>query len=288
MLKILSIKFYKIIFTYFLTISFFQSMNAEQSEIDEYRVEIIIFKFIDEKTDENFIEEIELPNSSVINLVEPRLFLNKDALNNYSNDTSFFSNLLKNISPINNKKEKSKENNTSIPNPKTWYRKDTNFEILNNLSKKIDKTEELLLLGSNAWIQSIDAEEESRYVFLEDIDKEFGIFLRLYKKRFLHIDLKAYLGIADVSINETTKDYIQKYELKNMNFKNKKNNTELNLFLPKELENIEILDNISRKEIQKNISKLNKFINIDQRILNEEIHLFDHPNFGVIVSVSRI
>tara|TARA_Y100001936_G_scaffold136897_1_gene133696 strand:+ start:880 stop:1746 length:867 start_codon:yes stop_codon:yes gene_type:complete len=288
MLKILSIKFYKIIFTYFLTISFFQSMYAEQSEIDEYRVEIIIFKFIDEKTDENFIEEIELPNSSVINLVEPRLFLNKDALNNYSNDTSFFSNLLKNISPINNKKEKSKENNTSIPNPKTWYRKDTNFEILNNLSKKIDKTEELLLLGSNAWIQSIDAEEESRYVFLEDIDKEFGIFLRLYKKRFLHIDLKAYLGIADVSINETTKDYIQKYELKNMNFKNKKNNTELNLFLPKELENIEILDNISRKEIQKNISKLNKFINIDQRIFNEEIHLFDHPNFGVIVSVSRI
>jgi len=110
----------------------------------------------------------------------------------------------------------------------------------------------------------------------------------LYKKRFLHIDLKAYLGIADVSINETTKDYIQKYELKNMNFKNKKNNTELNLFLPKELENIEILDNISRKEIQKNISKLNKFINIDQRIFNEEIHLFDHPNFGVIVSVSRI
>ena len=288
MLKILSIKFYKIIFTYFLTISFFQSMYAEQSEIDEYRVEIIIFKFLDEKTDENFIEEIELPNSSVINLVEPRLFLNKDALNNYSNDTSFFSNLLKNISPINNKKEKSIENNTSIPNPKTWYRKDTNFEILNNLSKKIDKTEELLLLGSNSWIQSIDAEEESRYVFLEDIDKEFGIFLRLYKKRFLHIDLKAYLGIADVSINETTKDYIQKYELKNMNFKNKKNNTELNLFLPKELENIEILDNISRKEIQKNISKLNKFINIDQRIFNEEIHLFDHPNFGVIVSVSRI
>ena len=288
MLKILSIKFYKIIFTYFLTISFFQSMYAEQSEIDEYRVEIIIFKFIDEKTDENFIEEIELPNSSVINLVEPRLFLNKDALNNYSNDTSFFSNLLKNISPINNKKEKSIENNTSIPNPKTWYRKDTNFEILNNLSKKIDKTEELLLLGSNAWIQSIDAEEESRYVFLEDIDKEFGIFLRLYKKRFLHIDLKAYLGIADVSINETAKDYIQKYELKNMNLKNKKNNTELNLFLPKELENIEILDNISRKEIQKNISKLNKFINIDQRIFNEEIHLFDHPNFGVIVSVSRI
>ncbi len=288
MLKILSTKFYKIIFTYFLTISFFQSMYAEQSEIDEYRVEIIIFKFLDEKTDENFIEEIELPNASVINLVEPRLFLNKDALNNYSKDTSFFSNLLKNINPIKIKKEESLENNSSVPNPKTWYRKDTNFEILNNLSKKIDKTEELLLLGSNAWIQSIDAEEESRYVFLEDIDKEFGIFLRLYKKRFLHIDLKAYLGIADVSINETTKDYIQKYELKNMNFKNKKNNTELNLFLPKELENIEILDNISRKEIQKNISKLNKFINIDQRIFNEEIHLFDHPNFGVIVSVSRI
>ena len=75
---------------------------------------------------------------------------------------------------------------------------------------------------------------------------------------------------------------------KDMNVENKKYNTEFNLFLPKEIENIEIVDNILRKEIKKNISKLNKFIDINQRIFNEEIYLFDHPNFGVLVSVSRI
>ena len=288
MLKISSTKFYKIIFTYLFAILCIPNIYGKQSEIDEYRVELIIFKFIDEKTDEDFIEEIELPNKRIINLVEPRLFLNKDALNNYSEDTSFFSNLLKNINPINVNKEKPRESNTSIPNPKTWYRKDTDIEILNNLSKKIDKSDELLLLDSNAWIQSIDIEEESRYVFLEDMDKEFGIFLRLYKKRFLHLDLKAFLGIANVLINETTEDYIQQYELKDMNVENKKYNTEFNLFLSKELENIEIVDNILRKEIKKNISKLNKFIDINQRIFNEEIYLFDHPNFGVLVSVSKI
>tara|TARA_Y100001978_G_scaffold53059_1_gene47622 strand:- start:2795 stop:3661 length:867 start_codon:yes stop_codon:yes gene_type:complete len=288
MLKILSTKSYKIIFTYLLTILFVPSMCGEQSEVDEYRVELLIFKFKNVKTDEKFIEEIELPNESVINLAEPRLYLNKDALNNFSKDTSFFSNLLKNINPVNIRKEKSIENNTSIPNPKTWYRKNTDIEILNNLSKKIDNNDELLLLSSNAWIQSIDDEEESKYVFFKDLDKEFGIFLRLYKKRFIHINLKAYLGIADVLINEKTEDYIQQYELKNMNLKNIKDNVDIKLFLPKELNSVEILPKDSKKEIQKNISKINKFIDIDQRIFSEEVHFFDHPNFGVIVSVSRI
>ena len=86
MLKISSTIFYKIIFSYLLAILCIPNIYGKQSEIDEYRVELIIFKFIDEKTDEDFIEEIELPNKRIINLVEPRLFLNKDALNNYSDD----------------------------------------------------------------------------------------------------------------------------------------------------------------------------------------------------------
>ena len=117
MLKISSTIFYKIIFTYLLAILCIPNIYGKQSEIDEYRVELIIFKFIDEKTDEDFIEEIELPNKRIINLVEPRLFLNKDALNNYSEDTSFFSNLLKNINPININKNPIK-NNTLKNTPK--------------------------------------------------------------------------------------------------------------------------------------------------------------------------
>ena len=35
-------------------------------------------------------------------------------------------------------------------------------------------------------------------------------------------------------------------------------------------------------------NKINKFIQINQRIFNEEIYLFDHPYFGVILSIKEI
>ena len=69
-------------------------INANENIIDEYKVEIIVFKFKNIETNENFINELNLPNRNVINLVDPKLFLNKDALSNFPKNNSFFSNLL--------------------------------------------------------------------------------------------------------------------------------------------------------------------------------------------------
>ena len=78
---------------------FAQDINANEDNIDEYKVEIIIFKFKNIETNEEFIDEIALPKKDVISLIEPKLSLNKNALNNFSENKSFFSNLLKNINP---------------------------------------------------------------------------------------------------------------------------------------------------------------------------------------------
>ena len=93
--------FYKIFILLITFSSFIINANEENSIIDEYRVEIVIFKFKEVSTSENFVEELTIPSKSVITLVEPKLYLNETALNSFPKNDSFFQNLLKNLQPIN-------------------------------------------------------------------------------------------------------------------------------------------------------------------------------------------
>ena len=263
-------------------------INANENIIDEYKVEIIVFKFKNIETNENFINELSLPNRNVINLVEPKLFLNKDALSNFPKNNSFFSNLLRNINPVKNQQTSSNDEIKTIINPKNWYRESSEIDKLSKLYKNIKLNNQLIYLDSKSWIQSIDDENKSKYVFLENHDKEFGFFLKLYKKRFLHLDLKAYLGITGEQKIESTQDYIKNSESLINNSGEADQELEIDIYLPKKFESIEISNKAYEKTQNKEATILNKFIDIDKRIFNEEIHLFDHPYFGVIVSVSKI
>ena len=263
-------------------------INANENIIDEYKVEIIVFKFKNIETNENFINELNLPNRNVINLVDPKLFLNKDALSNFPKNNSFFSDLLKNINPVKNQQTSSNDEIKTIINPKNWYRESSEIDKLSKLYKNIKLNNQLIYLDSKSWIQSIDDENKSKYVFLENHDKEFGFFLKLYKKRFLHLDLKAYLGINGEQKIESTQNYIKNYESIINNPGEADQELEIDIYLPKKFESIEISNKAYEKTQNKEATILNKFIDIEKRIFNEEIHLFDHPYFGVIVSVSKI
>ena len=263
-------------------------INANENIIDEYKVEIIVFKFKNIETNENFINELNLPNRNVINLVDPKLFLNKDALSNFPKNNSFFSNLLKNINPVKNQQTSSNEEIKTIINPKNWYRESSEIDKLSKLYKNIKLNNQLIYLDSKSWIQSIDDENKSKYVFIENHDKEFGFFLKLYKKRFLHLDLKAYLGITGEQKIESTQAYIKNTESLINSSGEADQKLEIYIYLPKQFESIEISNKAYEKTQNKEATILNKFIDIEKRIFNEEIHLFDHPYFGVIVSVSKI
>ena len=263
-------------------------INANENIIDEYKVEIIVFKFKNIETNENFVNELNLPNRNVINLVEPKLFLNKDALSNFPKNNSFFSNLLRNINPVKNQLTSSNDEIKTIINPKNWYRESSEIDKLSKLYKNIKLNNQLIYLDSKSWIQSIDDENKSKYVFLENHDKEFGFFLKLYKKRFLHLDLKAYLGVKGEQKIESTQDYIKNYESLINNRVEAEQDLEIDIYLPKQFESIEISNKSYEKTQNKEVTILNKFIDTKKRIFNEEIHLFDHPYFAVIVSVSKI
>jgi len=129
---------------------FAQDINANENKIDEYKVEIVMFKFNNIETNEQFIDEITLPKKDVINLIEPKLSLNKDALNNFSENKSFFSNLLKNINPGKVQKNISTNESKSSVNPKVWYRKSSNIQNLSSLKNKIISNNQIEYLDSKS------------------------------------------------------------------------------------------------------------------------------------------
>ena len=117
--------------------------------------------------------------------------------------------------------------------PSTWYRESDNLEILENFKNNISKDNNIKLLGHHSWIQNIPEFNESKYLRFKNNDFNYGFYIKLYKKRFLHLDLKSFI--------------------------NQKGNNGIKIFIDKE-----------------------------HRIFNEEIYLFDHPEFGILFSINKI
>ena len=177
-----------------------------------------------------------------------------------------------------------------VSNPKKWYRKSNNLDVLKKLNSKLEKNNEYKVLDSFKWIQNIDSKDDSKFLFHENVVKEYGIFLKLYRSRFLHVDIKSYLGVASNKTNDTTDENIQKYESKILksnqtNKINITNNLKLNLNEPNRYIDI----NQDKDDLKIESSEIiNIFIDEERRIFNEEIHYFDHPKFGIILSVNDV
>ena len=124
-------------------------------------------------------------------------------------------------------------NKEKISYPSTWYRESDNLEILENFKNNISKDNNIKLLGHHSWIQNIPEFNESKYLRFKNNDFDYRFYIKLYKKRFLHLDLKSFI--------------------------NQKGNNDIKIFIDKE-----------------------------HRIFNEEIYLFDHPEFGILFSINKI
>jgi len=108
------------------------------------------------------------------------------------------------------------------------------FWISSQLKPKLNAIIEATAEDKINTIWMLPDNESSNFLSYQS-QNNYGFLIRFYKKRFMHIDLKAYLG------NSYTRN-----------------------------------------------SNIKIFIDNEKRIFNEEIHFFDHPYFGVVVSVSEI
>lgn len=277
----------------FLITTLIHNVNAyEDLDLKEYEVEIIIFKYSQSSTNETFDAEFIAPADKVLKFYNPSLKINSDLYKTQYKE-NFFNNLLKGFK-LDSKKQNSyieKANKkTKVSNPKKWYRKSNNLDVLKKLNSKLEKNNEYEVLDSFKWIQNIDSKDDSKFLFHENVKKEYGIFLKLYRSRFLHVDIKSYLGVASNKTNDITEEKIQKYESKILksNQTNKINiasNLKLNLNEPNSY--IDINQDKDDLKIE-STEIINIFIDEERRIFNEEIHYFDHPKFGIILSVNDV
>ena len=277
----------------FLITILIHNINAyEDLDLKEYEIEIIIFKYSQSTTNETFDAEFIAPADKVLKFYNPSLKINSDLYKIQYNE-NFFNKLLKGFK-LDPRKQNSyiEEANESIKvsNPKKWYRKSHNLDVLKKLNSKLEKNNEYKVLDSFKWIQNIDSKDDSKFLFHENVVKEYGIFLKLYRSRFLHVDIKSYLGVASNKTNDTTDENIQKYESKILksnqtNKINITNNLKLNLNEPNRYIDI----NQDKDDLKIESSEIiNIFIDEERRIFNEEIHYFDHPKFGIILSVNDV
>ena len=277
----------------FLITILIHNINAyEDLDLKEYEIEIIIFKYSQSTTNETFDAEFIAPADKVLKFYNPSLKINSDLYKIQYNE-NFFNKLLKGFK-LDPRKQNSyiEEANESIKvsNPKKWYSKSNNLDVLKKLNSKLEKNNEYKVLDSFKWIQNIDSKDDSKFLFHENVVKEYGIFLKLYRSRFLHVDIKSYLGVASNKTNDTTDENIQKYESKILksnqtNKINITNNLKLNLNEPNRYIDI----NQDKDDLKIESSEIiNIFIDEERRIFNEEIHYFDHPKFGIILSVNDV
>ncbi len=199
------------------------NISFAQEDAAEYKIEMIIFKYNDFQTNETFKTKLKIPDKNIVYLFDEASLFSKTEYSNFSNMSEFYKDLFANIDSLDINKL-----------PKPLYRDNDNLTILNKLKNKIGSGKDYTLIDSKSWIQTIPDNESIDYLSYQS-QNNYGFLIKLYKKRFMHIDLKAYLG---------------------------------NLYTRSP--NITI------------------FIDNEKRIFNEEIHFFDHPYFGVVVSVNEI
>ena len=212
-------KYFK--FSLIIILLSFQHLKAENN--DEYKIEIVIFNFNTISTDETFYTNLNKPDiNETIEFYDTYLINNVSRYSKFENVSRYISKIIKQEYDI-----------AKSIYPSTWYRESDKLKILQNFTNNISDDDNLKLLGHHSWIQNIPEYNKSKYLRFKNDDLDYGFYLKLYKKRFLHLDLKTFI--------------------------NQKGNNDIKIFIDKE-----------------------------HRVFNEEIYLFDHPEFGILFSIYKI
>ena len=281
-------KLYKFLIFLALTQSIY--IKALSDDLKEYQIEIIIFKNLENNVSETFNSELKVPDGEMLSFYTPNIKVNKKLFQEYKKESVFLE-FLKGIRPLKSKtKDKDEALNTRATNPEKWFRKSSELITLNNIRNKLSTKKEYKVLDSYSWIQNISNKKDAMYLSEANIDNNFGYYLKFYKTRFMHMDVKAYLGRAKKDSNYLiTRSYINKFDERMLENLEEIESIDLDLKLNNKNEFFEI-------DLNKNIGSferiepqiLNIYIDEEKRIFNDEIHYFDHPYFGIIISVKEI
>jgi hypothetical protein len=284
--------FYKFIT---LSLIFFASFYSNAKNNNEaYIVKIVVFEQLEVIGNEQLeSQKLNIQGINTITLQDKlEISLNeKSIINSFDFEENEFS---VDMMPINesntNNKESSRLTNiktNSLIDENKWFEKKSKLDQLSNIYRRLDRRKEYKILHKESWIQPALSKENAPYI--HEIFDNNGLLIKLYKSRYLHLDVIAYLE-GNLSAN-TDKKIINKIKL-----------DALKDSIPDEIKNYDIKintkifkkDEIVKPKINTEEAFTEPLIRSDEvkyllkeerRIFKNEVHYFDHPKIGIIISV---
>ena len=277
--------------TYFkkILILFFSVQSTGSTISTTYNIELIIFEQKEVRTNEVFETNLNIEEDEVLNFRTIDLFYNKSSFNIVKNE-SFFSKLFADLKINRGNLEKEPLLKKAF-NPKEWFRKKSRLNTLKKYEANIIKSKKYKHLESISWKQNIPSKNDSRFLEYENEYQDYGFLIKLYKERFLHVDLKAYLGSLSNQVtleSDYTKLYIDSFKPRlDLDNKNISHDIKLKLNKKNNYEKLNIDVNSQSLQNKERDAEIKIYINENRRIFDNDVHYFDHPRFGVILHISE-
>ena len=163
---------------------------------DIYKVEVIIIKFNDVTVDEKFNNNFDFSPAAIKKLKENEIVLIPE---------KFIDNALISSDLLDIEIETIENDNTSIDvtETKRYFElyEYSDLENLNFLIGRLRWRENIEILDSLSWYQPLNDQDEYSYHY--DLENNLSLYLNIYESRYLHLNLKAFVGQLDFDENIT-------------------------------------------------------------------------------------
>ena len=256
---------------------------------DEYLIEYVVFKNLQFTTDEVFtLKELSISPSSVISLKKDT---NEIVIRNLDESFNSKNESLDSIGEIiyeEKEGETSTEEPSANPNPQLWFNENKSLTKLETFKRRIERRSDYELIDSGSWVQGVFDSNSSKFVNV--ISNELNLYIKTYKERYLHLDVLGMLDSQTIELSENVngikeikrKAYtalLNETDVKDVNI-----SIDIDTLFEGDIKTIEQypLDEIISK------SSATLIIDEDRRVFNEQVHYFDHPQFGIMIYLKKI
>lgn len=282
-------------YKFFVTLFILSSSCFAQSENEEeYMIEVIIFEQLEIIGDERLKpKNLNLNDINTIALLDkPQIKLNEKIISqsfNYEDDDLLLDNLT--IDQIIDEQNEQSDPPVLLKtiDKSKWYQRQQTLNKLDNIYRRLDRRKEYRILHKQSWLQP--ALEENDSPFVHELFGNNGFLIKLYKSRYLHLDVIAYLE-GNLRTNKNT-DLIDeiKFDALQRSIPDDVINREIEI--SSEIINSdeifktdpEIIETKTDLPLSIKVGEVKYLLNEERRIFKNESHYFDHPKIGVIISV---
>ena len=282
-------------FRLLITLFIFNLSSSVQSETQkEYLIEVIVFEQLEIIGNEQLEpQDLNLIDLDTITLLKkPDIVLNeKTILQSFDFDDADL--MIEQLIIDKNKKEQIQASDPPTSgkklNESKWYERQGNLNQLDNIYRRLDRRKEYRILHKLSWLQPALGKNDSPFV--HEIFDNNGFLIKLYKSRYLHLDVIAYLEGNHKTDNNT--DLIKQIKFDALKSSIPDNVTNYEIEIGAEIINSneiykpdqEITQAMTDEIKTIEVGKVKYLLDEERRIFKNESHYFDHPKIGVIISV---